>query len=89
MPTASFLFLFTKLNSSHIENNRKKKEKISVRDIEKHTARTPKTFMRKEPAAFNFSGDFPLEANSLSAYNYLQVHDNQMSSYYRKIIKKN
>lgn len=24
--------------------------------------------MRKEPAAFNFSGDFPLEANSLSAY---------------------
>jgi hypothetical protein len=36
----------------------------------KHTARTPNTFMRKEPAPFNFSGDFPLEANSLSAYIY-------------------
>lgn len=36
----------------------------------KPTARTPNTFIRNEPAPFNFSGDFPLEANSLSAYNY-------------------
>lgn len=26
--------------------------------------------MRNEPAPFNFSGDFPFEANSLSAYKY-------------------
>ena len=26
--------------------------------------------MRNEPAAFNFSGDFPLEAKSLSAYKH-------------------
>jgi hypothetical protein len=32
-----------------------------------HTARMPKTFMSKEPAPFNFSGDFPFEANCLSA----------------------
>lgn len=41
--------------------------------IQEHTARTPKTFIRKEPAAFNFSGDFPLAANSLSAYKKLQT----------------
>lgn len=38
---------------------------IKVRNL---TASTPKTFIRKEPAPFNFSGDFPFEANSLSAY---------------------
>lgn len=37
-------------------------------------ARTPNTFMRKEPAPFNFSGDFPIEANSLSAFNYNNIN---------------
>lgn len=43
--------------------------------------------MRKEPAAFNFSGDFPLEANSLSAYknNYLQQCQARVANYYPKI----
>lgn len=40
----------------------------------KHTASTPKTFIRKEPAAFNLSGVFPVAANSLSAYIPKQAH---------------
>lgn len=53
---------------AQIFGKRSKRNRISkVRNL---TARTPNTFIRKEPAPFNFSGDFPFVASSLSAYKY-------------------